>query len=224
MLTEPAASDLRFYIECQAGMKARLFAFIIFRPTIFFGSCSTTLQPRLSSQVRSTWLRAGPSLVGWKVVTIIGAHSWGGGSKKTLRTVDGPLLCVFTKAYYLQVFLSLANLNIQKSLKHSNTRRGKAQLSARAPCSVLMQRAASHRQQDRTELYFTSSCTWMTNTNHSLNMQTEKDVKEPNSAPTRLKALEHRICLFLLLYRQIHTKLCQIPISESILEKTVVMS
>ncbi len=51
-------------------------------------------------------------------------------------------------------------------------------------------------------------------------MQTEKDVKEPNSAPargvlwaqgacreTKLKALKHRICLFLLLYRQIHTKI-----------------
>ncbi len=48
-------------------------------------------------------------------------------------------------------------------------------------------------------------------------MQTEKDVKEPNSAPargvlcaqgtrrrTRLKSLEHRINLFLLLYRQRH--------------------
>ncbi len=57
-----------------------------------------------------------------------------------------------------------------------------------------------------------------TNTNRSLNMQTEKDVKEPTSAPTRsvlcaqgprretrLKALEHQIWHFLLLYWQIHT-------------------
>ncbi len=38
MLIEPAASDLRFYIECQVGMFAWLFAFIIciFRPTIFW--------------------------------------------------------------------------------------------------------------------------------------------------------------------------------------------
>ncbi len=39
--------------------------------------------------------------------------------KKTIRTVDGPLLHVVTKAYHLHVFLSLANLNIQNSLKHS---------------------------------------------------------------------------------------------------------
>ncbi len=52
-------------------------------------------------------------------------------------------------------------------------------------------------------------------------MQTEKDVKEPNSAPVRreTQALEHRICLFLLLYRQIYTKLCQNTVLESILEK-----
>ncbi len=61
------------------------------------------------------------------------------------------------------------------------------------------------------------------------NMQTEKDVKEPNSAPahsvlcaqgtcreTCLKSREHRICLFLLLYRQI-----QNDVLESILKKTV---
>ncbi len=70
--------------------------------------------------------------------------------KKTLRTVDGPLLRFIKKAYHLHVFLSLANLNIQKSLKHSKTRRGKAQTSARAPCSVHTQRAASHRKQDQT--------------------------------------------------------------------------
>ncbi len=36
-----------------------------------------------------------------------------GQPKKTLRT-DGPLLRVVTKAYHLHLFLSLANLNIQK--------------------------------------------------------------------------------------------------------------
>ncbi len=156
-------------------------------------------------------LGAGPSLVGWKVVTNIGAHgsqpSGWGQCKKTLRTVDGPLLCIVTKAYQLHVFLSLANLNIQKSLKHSNTRRGKAELSTHAPCSVHTQRA-SHGPQHRTELSFASFCTW-TKYKSQFYMQTEKDVKEPNSAPvrsvlcaqgvrreTRLKALEHRICLF----------------------------
>ncbi len=58
-----------------------------------------------------------------------------GQPKKMLRTVDGPLLHVVTKAYHLH--LSLANLKIQKSLKHSNTRRGKAQLSTCVPCSVM---------------------------------------------------------------------------------------
>ncbi len=70
-----------------------------------------------------------------------------------------------------------------KELKHSNKGRGKAQTSACAPCSVRMQKAASHRQQDQTELSFASSCTWTKNTNHSLNTHTEKDVKELNSAP-----------------------------------------
>ncbi len=43
--------------------------------------------------------------------------------KKSLRTVDGPLLRVVTKAcqlliYQLHMFLTLANLNIKNSLKH----------------------------------------------------------------------------------------------------------
>ncbi len=33
------------------------------------------------------------------------------------RTVDDEPLCVVTKAYHLRVFLSLANLNIQKEFK-----------------------------------------------------------------------------------------------------------
>ncbi len=59
-----------------------------------------------------------------------------GQPKKTLRKVDGKLLRVVTRAYHLHVFLSLANLNIQKSLKHSNKRRGKAQISIRAVFSA----------------------------------------------------------------------------------------
>ncbi len=162
--------------------------------------------------------------MGWKVVTIIGAHGWGQ-PKKTLRTVDGPVPRIV-------IVIRLANLNIQKSLKHSNTRRGKAQLSTRAPCSVRTQKAASHRQQDWTELSFASSCTW-TNKYKLQFKQTEKDVKESNSAPahsvlctqgarreTCLQSLEHRICLFLLLYRHIQDYV-KIPVLESILEKTV---
>ncbi len=79
-------------------------------------------------------LHTGLSLVGWKVVMIIGIHGWSpppqrfqlSGQcqpKKSLRTVDGPLLHVVSKAcqlliYQLQMFLTLANLNIQNNLKH----------------------------------------------------------------------------------------------------------
>ncbi len=59
----------------------------------------------------------------------------GGQPKKMLRTVDGPLLHIVTKAYQFHVFLSLANVYIQKSLKHSNTRLGKAQLAHRVQCT-----------------------------------------------------------------------------------------
>ncbi len=55
------------------------------------------------------------------------------------------------------MLLSFDNLNIQKSLKHSNTRCGKTEHS----CTMQRLRAVSHRQQDRTKLYFASSCPWM---------------------------------------------------------------
>ncbi len=64
-------------------------------------------------------------------------------------------------------------------------------------------------------------------------MQTEKDAKEPNSAlacnvlctegarrETCLKSLEHRIWIFLLLFRHIKNDV-KIPVLDSILEKTV---
>ncbi len=109
-------------------------------------------------------------LVGWKVVTIIRANGWGGPRRsqptgwgqlnRRLRTVDRPLLRVVMKAYHLHMFLSLGNLNIQKSLKHSNTRRVKAELSLCVPCSVHTQRAESQGKQDWTELSSASSCIW----------------------------------------------------------------
>ncbi len=78
--------------------------------------------------VRDGYQEPGPSLVGRKVVMIIGAHGWGGGAqwsqttglgqpKKTLRTVDGPLLSVVTKAYNLQVFLSPCQFKHSKEFK-----------------------------------------------------------------------------------------------------------
>ncbi len=126
-------------------------------------------------------------------------------SKKTLRTVNGQ---------HLQVFLSLANLNIQKSLRHSNTRRGKAQVCT---CAMFGAHAESRVSQtarpNRALLHL--------NKQISLNMQTEKDVSpiqhqrgvlcaQGPCGETRLKACEHRICLFLLLYQQVHTKLMYI--------------
>ncbi len=96
-----------------------------------------------------------------------------------IRTVDGPLLSVITKAYHLHVFLSLANLNIQKSLKHSNTRLRKAQMSTRAPCSVCTQRATSHGQHRRTELSF---CIWTNKYKSQFKHAHRKSVKAPKSA------------------------------------------
>ncbi len=180
--------------------------------------------------------------MGWKVVTIIGAYGWQGSPgdlirpKKKLRTVDGPLLRVVTTAYHLHVFLSPANLNIQKSLKHSNKRRGKAEMSTHELCSVRTQRA-SHRQQDEPSSPSRPPEPERANTNCDLNMQTEKYMKEPNSAPargvlwaqvacreTRLKSLEHQTCLFLLLYRHIHNYI-KIPVFWRVsLKKLSVMS
>ncbi len=72
-----------------------------------------------------------------------------GQPKKTLRTVDGPLLCIVTKACHLHVFLSLGNLNIQKSLKHSNKRCEKFKwvLASRVLCT----RRGPHLTDSKTE-------------------------------------------------------------------------
>ncbi len=47
---------------------------------------------------------------------------------------NAPLLRVATKAYHLHVFY--AHLNIQKSLKHSNTGRGKTQMSTQRAVNI----------------------------------------------------------------------------------------
>ncbi len=82
-----------------------------------------------------------------------------------------------TAAFHSNVFFSLSNLNIQKSLKHSNTR--KAELAyVRAVFGV-------HAEKTEPSSPSRHPASERTNTNRSLNMQTEKDVKEPNSAPVR---------------------------------------
>ncbi len=167
----------------------------------------------------------GPSLVGWKVVMIIGAHSWEGPTgwgqpKKSSGQLTGHC-CASSRKLIICTCLSLANLNIQKSLKHSNKRRGKAQMSTRTSCSDSKTEPSSPSRPPAPE---------RSNTNRSLNMQTEKDVWEPNSAParvfcrhrarreTRLKAHQHQICLFLLLNQHIQNYV-KIPFLESILGK-----
>ncbi len=107
-----------------------------------------------------------------------------GQPKKTLRTVDGPLLHVIMTTYNFHMFFSLVNLNIQKILKHSNTRLGKAQLSTRAPCSVRTQRVSQRARPNRALLRVIQQLNEQIQ-NRSLKMQTEKYVKEPNSAPAR---------------------------------------
>ncbi len=60
-----------------------------------------------------------------------------------------------------------------------------------------------------------------TNTNHRLNMQTEKYVKESNSAPARGEASQSASTPNSLLLALVPTNTYKIPILESILEKTL---
>ncbi len=162
-----------------------------------------------------------------------------GQPKKMLRTVDGPLLRVVTKAYHLHMFLSLANLNIQKSLKHSNTdaRKNSTEYSR----TVFSAHAESRVSQTATPNRASPSpppAPERTSTNRSLNMQTEKDVKEPNSASKRgvlcaqgarmrdasQSAWNTEFASSFSLYRQIHTKLCQNTHLGEYPQNTVVMS
>ncbi len=121
----------------------------------------------------------------------IGARGWDtphtrrfrGQPKKTLRTVDGPLLRVVVKAYHLHVFFSLANLNIDRSLKHSNARCRNAELSTRSSCSCRQPRLTDRNTEPSSPSR--PPAPERPNTNRSLNIQTDKDVKEPNSAPAR---------------------------------------
>ncbi len=121
---------------------------------------------------------------------------------RTLRTVEGPLLLVVTKAYHLHVFLSLANLNIQKSLKHSNTRRGKAELNTRAPCRCA--RREPRLTDSNTEPSSPSPPAPGTNKyksqfKHANRKRCERaqfSTRVRCSVRMRLKALKHRICLF----------------------------
>ncbi len=88
------------------------------------------------------------------------------------------------RAYHLHVFFSLANLNIQKSLKHSSTRRGKAELSGLLARRVQCTRREPCLTDSKTERSSPSHhpASERTNSNRSLNKQTEKDVKDAHRA------------------------------------------
>ncbi len=132
------------------------------------------------------------------------------------------------KGYHLHIFLSLANLNIQKSLKHSNTRHGKS--CTRAPCSVHTQRATSHRQHHRTKLSFMSSCTrtnkYKSHFKHAIRKRCERvQVSTRSWCSVRIgmcfKALEHRICLFYKMLCQ-NTRLVEYPRKNYVLSESKV--
>ncbi len=102
-----------------------------------------------------------------------GGEDYGGGTLKL--TGHCCASSRLTIAYHLHVFLSLANSNIQKSLKHSNTRCRKAEPSTCAPCLVHTRREP-RLTDSKTEPSSPSPppASERTNTNCSLNMQTEK--------------------------------------------------
>ncbi len=127
-----------------------------------------------------------------------------------------PLLRVVMKVYHLHMFLSLADLNIQKSLNYSNTRTGNTHAESKTEPSSSSRPPAPER----------------TNTNHSLNIQTEKDVKEPNSAPPRGVLCTQGACRETCLNTEFDSSCSctdkyiqnyvKIPILESFLEKKTV--
>ncbi len=80
------------------------------------------------------------------------------------------------RAYHLHVFFILANLNIQKSLKHSSTRRGKAELSGLLARRVQCTRREPCLTDSKTERSSPSyhPASERTNSNRCLNKQTEK--------------------------------------------------
>ncbi len=164
--------------------------------------------------------------MGWKVVTIIGAHSRGGAPvisttgrgqpEKTFRTVDGPLLHIVMKAYHLHVFLSLANLNMQNSLKHSNIRRGKAELSTGAMCSVHREpRLTDSKTEPSTPL--PPPAPERTNKNRSLRKKCERVQFSTRTRPAERDVFQRAWTPNMPLLQNY----VKIPVLESILERTV---
>ncbi len=147
----------------------------------------------------------------WNVVTILGAHGWSGAPdprrsqptcwgqpKKSLRTVWRATAVHRHESLIIAHVFKSCLFKHSKELKHSNTRRGKAELSTRAPCL------------ENTRLRYSNTEPSSPSLLH-LNKQITIPVYTCKQKNTQMciKVLEHPICLFLLLYRQIHTKLCQ---------------
>ncbi len=129
-----------------------------------------------------------------------------------------------TTAYHLHVFFSLATLNIQKSLKHSNKRCRKAELSTCAPCLVHTQRAASHGQKHRALLRVIWTNKYNSQFKHANRKRCER-AKFSTRAPWAERRVSKRInaefvssCSCTNKYIQSYVK---ILVLESILKNTV---
>ncbi len=130
-------------------------------------------------------LLAGPSLVGWKVVMIIGAHGWGGGSPPAISTdwLRPAQDSWWATAARRHKSLSFACVFKPCQLKHSkefnalNARRGKAELSRAPVFGAHAKSRASHREQDQTELSFASCCTWTNKYKSQFKHANRKDVR-----------------------------------------------
>ncbi len=166
--------------------------------------------------------------MGWKVVTIIEAHGWEGGAIST----DWPM-----PAYESLSFGHVFKPCQFKHSKECKTFKQKKQKSWIEYSFELNWVLCTRREPRLTDSNTEPSSPLpppapeRTNTNRSLNIQTEKDAKEPNSAPVRgvlcaqdarmrdasqsSPVLHHRICLFLLLYRHILKQTVGYVLSQS---------
>ncbi len=134
--------------------------------------------------------------MGWKEVTIIGAHSdltgWGQPKKEDQDSWRATAASRHESLIITPVFkpCQFKNSIEFKTFKHK-TRKSWTEYSR----TVFGAHAESRLTDSKTEPSCPSRppAPERTNTNRSLNMQTEKDVKEPNSAPARGVLWERRI-------------------------------
>ncbi len=130
--------------------------------------------------------------MGWKVVTILGSHGWGGAPRRSqpneasLKRRSGQLTghcCVSVTSHDS---LSFARVFQPCHFKHSKEFKAFKQKMRKSWTEYMCTMFGAHAESrvSRTETPSSPSRHLNeTNTIPSLNMQTEKDVKEPNSAP-----------------------------------------